>query len=354
MPSSNEQKNALDKIFKKARVHFYKPIQIAEILHHHRVDGGLDLSDLESYRNVSKRWRDDISIRLIGRRSTSSQKFQDNLFDENAVPPRLLVALGEENKAGGGFVEAYVYRAMRLRLSAVRAAGDYIKNSNADTFSIKELTERFVRTPGLKRSIDKMYEIAVYALFTSIVRALRAKITVEIENQDSDILNDFGSFVKMVLGIDAHSPKLSFPAALYRVGVTNAADRGVDMWANFGPAIQVKHLSIKPETVEEIADDILADKIVIVCVDADKEAIETLLAQVGWGARIQGIVTLNDLDEWYRLSLGEKHRASLGLALLGDLAREFDAEFPSSEHIDPFMQERGYDRVQLPDGWIPK
>ena len=158
----------------------------------------------------------------------------------------------------------------------------------------------------------------------------------------------------MVLGIDAHSPRLSFPAALYRVGVTNAADRGVDMWANFGPAIQVKHLSLKPETVEEIADDIRADRIVIVCVDADKEAIEALLSQVGWGERIQGIVTLNDLNEWYQLSLGEKHRDKLGLALLGDLDREFNAEFPSSEQIDPFMRERGYDRVQFPEGWIPK
>ena len=33
-------------------------------------------------------------------------------------------------------------------------------------------------------------------------------------------------------------------ANINRIGVTNAADRGLDMWANFGPAIQIKHLSL--------------------------------------------------------------------------------------------------------------
>ena len=32
----------------------------------------------------------------------------------------------------------------------------------------------------------------------------------------------------------------------------NAADRGLDMWANFGPAIQVKHLTLDESAVREI------------------------------------------------------------------------------------------------------
>lgn len=72
-------KIALDKIIKKSRVHFYKPIQIAEMLFHDRTNTRLELSDLESYRNASKRWRDQITQKLIGRISTSSQKYQDNM-----------------------------------------------------------------------------------------------------------------------------------------------------------------------------------------------------------------------------------------------------------------------------------
>ena len=89
MPANKKVKKALDAIIKQSRVHFYKPIQIAEILHRYRLERKWDLKDLESYRNVSKRWRDEVSIRLVGRRSTSSQKYQDNVFEANAMPPSL-------------------------------------------------------------------------------------------------------------------------------------------------------------------------------------------------------------------------------------------------------------------------
>lgn len=54
------EKQALDSLIKKSRVHFYKPIQIAEILHRNRVDG-LNVDDLNNYRSPSKRWRDEVS-----------------------------------------------------------------------------------------------------------------------------------------------------------------------------------------------------------------------------------------------------------------------------------------------------
>ena len=49
-------KNALDSIIKKSRIHLYKPIQIAEILHVVRTNHDLkvDLANLESYRTRSK------------------------------------------------------------------------------------------------------------------------------------------------------------------------------------------------------------------------------------------------------------------------------------------------------------
>src|SRR3989339_168677 len=295
MPNINVSKQALDTVIRKSRVHLYKPIQIAEILYHHRIDKDWDLSDLESYRNISKKWRDEVSNLLVGRHSTSSQKFQDNIFEANAMPPTLLVELGKINSKGKGFVEAYIYKALEARLSSVLEIDTYIKSSTSDAFSLKELVSFFQTTPGLRRSIDKMYEILVYALFATIVRALQAEVTLEIKNKDAAILKDFERFIKMVLGIDSKQTRLVLPAALYRVGVTNAADRGLDIWANFGPAIQVKHLTLTPELMEDIADDITSDRIVIVCIDTERETIETLLKQVGWSERIQGVITINDL-----------------------------------------------------------
>lgn len=347
----NLSKAALDLVIRKSRVHLYKPIQIAEILHRHRMEKSWKLTDLQSYRNISKRWRDEVSLRLVGRRSTSSQKFQDNIFEANATPPALLAQLGEINKKGGGFVEAYIYRALETRLASVREVESYVKKATPDTFDLKKAVSLFQTVPGLRRSVDKMYEILVYALFATIVRALQAQITLEIGNKDEEILKDFARFIKMVLGIDAKQTKAVLPAALYRVGVTNAADRGLDMWANFGPAIQVKHLTLTAELVEDIADDITADRIIIVCLDAEREAIKTLLKQVGWSERIQDVITINDLDDWYKLCLSAKYRENLGSKLLQDLEREFVAEFPSSEEIGPFMAERGYDKMSLPPDW---
>lgn len=351
MRKNNDSKKALDTIIKKSRVHFYKPIQVAEILYNHRVKENLNLKDLESYRNVSKKWRDNVSIRLIGRRSTSSQKYQDNVFDNNAMPPNLLYELGKINNDNGGMVEAYVYNSLREKLSSVYEIEKYIKDATMDNFSLKHLISIFRQDSGLRRSIDKMYEITVYALFSTIVRELKAQITIEIKNEDKEVLKDFENFIRMVIGIDSKKTKLILPAALYRVGVTNAADRGLDMWANFGAAVQVKHLTLTPETIEDIVEEIKADRIVIVCLTTEKKVIEALLKQMGWAEKIQGIITLDDLNDWYNLCLSKKYKDRLGKNLLSDMERELKAEFPSSDEITPFLKERGYTKMALSDEW---
>ena len=61
----SEAKIALDKVIKKARVHLYKPIQIAEILYRDRVVKDIKLSELETYRAKSKKWRDLICIPFL-------------------------------------------------------------------------------------------------------------------------------------------------------------------------------------------------------------------------------------------------------------------------------------------------
>ena len=42
-------KDQLDTVIRKARVHFYKPIQIAEILRRDRIEKDIDLGDLDTY-----------------------------------------------------------------------------------------------------------------------------------------------------------------------------------------------------------------------------------------------------------------------------------------------------------------
>lgn len=332
-------------------MHLYKPIQIAEILYHYRYGDDIDPSQVETYRNISKRWRDEVTKRLIGRVSTSSQKYQDNLFEPNAMPPELLNELTEFNNKKKGLVENYIYHKLQNRLSMVLEAFSYIETAATKTFDLGEYLSLFSKTAGLKRSIDKAYEITVYALFSTIVSALRVKVSLSIENLDKEILEDFESFIEMVLGLSKDNTTIEIPARLFRVGVTNAADRGLDMWANFGPAVQVKHVSLSEELAEDVSDNISADRIILVCLDGEADTIDRVMKQLPFSERIQGIITKSDLIDWYAICLSKKYRESLGKQLLLNLRREFNFEFPSTKEIKPFLKERGYDPAKLGGEW---
>lgn len=346
-----QAKQTIDKIIQKGRVHFYKPFQIAEVLRRHRLNELQNLADLESYKNISKKWRDEVSTILVGRISTSSARYQDDVFNQNACPPEAIVVLGKYNNETNGLIEAYIYKMFEYRVSMVRNLFIKIKHATPATFQLSELISDFEKKPGLKRSIDKIYEITVYALFSTIVRALRIQMSLTIENKDLQVLNDFQAFLTKVIGFKEGSNSLSLPASLFRLGSTNAADRGLDIISNFGPAIQVKHLTLNSEEIGDICEGLSADKIIIVCKDSEVSTLDAVIEQLGLKDRLQSIVTFKDLESWYQTCLNENYSSSLGVNLLADFVREFSNEFPSLEGLDHFMTLRGYDQIQLRDEW---
>ena len=84
------------------------------------------------------------------------------------------------------------------------------------------------------------------------------------------------------------------------------------MWANFGMAIQIKHLSLTEYLAENIVSSVSSDRIVIVCKDTEQKIIVSLLNQIGWKSKIQSIVTETDLIEWYEKSLRGKFSNIIG------------------------------------------
>ncbi len=281
----------MDTVIRKSRIHLYKPIQIAEILYHDRVFGDIDLLDLEDYRNRSKHWRDDVCRLLLGRVCTSSARFQDDLFNESALPPTLIYELGKENRRTGGAVEAYIYRQFTGKHSQLSDALKYCSETTKDDFDIKKFIDSFRNEPGLKRSLDKIYEIIVYSIFSTLVEALKLQVEIFVDSENSMLLTEFKDFAKKIMCIDFSNPKYIQDAKVYRVGVTNAADRGLDMYSNWGPAVQIKHLSLDVELAENIVSNISSDRVVIVCKDAEQDIIVSLLTQIGWRSHIQSIVT---------------------------------------------------------------
>ncbi|MCQ2529082.1 MAG: HaeII family restriction endonuclease [Saccharofermentans sp.] len=345
MPDRSEAKKALDSLIKKSRVHLYKPIQIAEILYRDRVVKDINLGHLEDYRTRSKKWRDAISEELLGRVCTSSAKFQDDLFNETAIPPRIIEVLGEENRRTNGAVEAYIYRLFSNKHSQLQQALDYCLKSTPKDFYVKTFIDSFWNEPGLKRSLDKIYEIVVYALFATLVETLDLQIKVSVDESKIDVLNEFNDFAKMVMCIDNNNLYHIEDAHVYRVGVTNAADRGLDMYSNWGPAIQIKHLSLDVELAKNIVSSVSADKVVIVCKDAEKDIILSLLNQIGWKSHIQSIITETDLILWYEKALRGKYASQMGENLLLTLSAEIAEEFPSVDIASPTISSRGYESV---------
>lgn len=351
MPTRIQAKEALDAVIRKSRIHLYKPIQIAEILYRDRVVQDINLLNLEDYRTKSKHWRDEICRSLLGRVCTSSAKFQDDLFNETALPPTLIHELGKENRRTNGGVEAYIYNLFLQKHNQLASALDYCLHSTKETFQVQHLIDSFWNEPGLKRSLDKIYEIIVYALFSTLVDALNLHVEISVDESKLALLTEFSDFSNMIMCLDFSNPSYIQDAKVYRVGVTNAADRGLDMYSNWGPAIQIKHLSLDVDLAKNIVESVSSDKIIIVCKDAERDVIISLLTQIGWRSHIQSIVVESDLIRWYEKALRGTYAELLGDELIACLCREITEEFPSVDIIPEKIRNRHYDTLKTDDFW---
>lgn len=257
-----------------------------------------------------------------------------------------MVILGEENERTDGAVEAYIYRHFTNKYNQLENALNYCLEATKENFYVKKLIDSFWNEPGLKRSLDKIYEIVVYALFSTLVNTMDMKVEVAIDRSKVELLSEFEDFTKKVMCLDIQHMSHTQDAHVYRVGVTNAADRGLDMYSNWGPAIQIKHLSLDVELAEDIVNSVSSDRIVIVCKDAEEDVIVSLLTQIGWQSHIQSIVTENNLITWYEKALRGKYSHLLGENLLATLAEEIALEFPSVDRIPPILKERHYEKIK--------
>jgi len=339
-----EAKKLLDNVIKKGRIHFYKPIQIAEILYRDRIYKDIDLADLETYRSPSKKWRNEICEQFVGRISTSSSKYQDDIFNQTAVPPAALIALGIVNREEDGSIESYIYSRFSERFNQLSSALSYCSSNKKETFDLDYFLNIFWNEPGLRRSIDKIYEIVVYALFSSLIDALEVSIEISMNPEKQNLLNEFSDFAKNVIQLSSAKCSIKRKARINRAGVTNAADRGLDMWANFGLAIQIKHLSLTEELASNIVSSVSADRIVIVCKDIEEKIIISLLTQIGWKSRIQSVITESQLLNWYAKALRGQFSNEIGNNLLQKIMAEILIEFPTTNNkeFSAFLKLRKY------------
>ena len=354
--SLKEAKERLDQLIRKTRDVFYKPMAVAEILHRNRT-ARLNLAVKDEYRRPSDRWSKDVARALWGAATSSNSRYWDQMFDEPVMTPETLVALGKANKSRSfpGLVETYIYAHLSDKLQGIRQILDWVSGQKPKEFRLVDLINKFVDDHRYVQSVDKLYEVMVYALFEVVIQRLDAKISLTI-NPNSLILKTFDDFAFMVLGVNASNPCIEQPARLYRVGKANASYGGLDMWANFGPAVQVKHVSLTMDGCGDICEKIYADKIIIVCKDAAAEVVSAVLTQVGLGERIRGVIPESLLCDWFHKACNMPNDPQMGRDLLHVLVREMGHEFSTSQddaldRMTEFTTRRKYDYRNLPDGW---
>jgi hypothetical protein len=346
-----DAKERLDKLIKKSKDILHKPIGVAEVLFRSRTEG-LELGDREAYRRKSDRWSKTVVRGIRGFASTSNSKYWDQLFDNERLPPGAMVALGRANEADPDMpaVETYIYAHLEHRLQGIKEIIEWVSKRKPGEFNLRELIKKFFGDQRLKNSIDKLYEVLVYALFEVVARRIDATVCMKVDH-DNAILKKFDDMALEVLGVNSGSPSIEYPAQLFRVGRANASDGGLDMWANFGPAVQVKHLSLtKAEAFQDICDRISADRIVIVCKDAATTVVEEVLEHEDLKDRIQGVITESMLCEWWDRACSLAEDPSMGADLLQELVEAIAEEF-SVAGTDDFIASRGYRLDKLPDDW---
>ena len=345
-------KERLDRLIREASVYLYKPILIAEIMHRDRIVKDIDLADPVSYRKVIVDWREIICPRLVGQTPILHWRYLLQMFDEEVLPPAAIIELAEANHHGSGVVEVYIYNRLMSRFGKVAELRTLLVNAETETFDAKRFIDRF-EDMSLRRSIDKAYEIVAYALFETLVKHLKATITISVDGHRRQIPPAFTHFARLVLGVDSAHTEIPQRVRRYCVGTANATDASLDMWANFGLAIQVKHFTLSLDHVGEITDREIAEQIVIVCKEAEIPVIEVVARQTGLKDRIRGFITEADLLDWYDLCKSKKYCSTLGKGLMAELMRQFDIEFPpnNAEAIDAFFSERGYSANILTGQW---
>jgi type II restriction enzyme len=321
----------LDNVISKSRVEMYKPIQVAEVLHAARIDKSIQLDQLETYRLQSKQLRDAVTRELIGKVSTSSAKFQDDVWNDTAVPPEAMKILGDLNVKNGA-VEEYIYQNVWLKnsfLILIRDHLDTIKNIG----DINSLFAAF-NEDGMRSSGDRLFEIFVVAVLQADISSLNVKIKFE----EKKPMTGDSSAERIVQAIQGLTHTLHFS----RIGHTNAADAGLDIWSNFGAIVSVKNYKLDEHLALKVLGDTPIGQLVIACDSYSIEALEVLKKE-----STNRSITLVTKDELIQDAERLLDNQSSAEEFLKVFLSNFDHEFPRNTTLEVFMQSRGY-KIEKP------
>jgi hypothetical protein len=321
----------LDRVIALSRVEMYKPIQIAEILREYTKNKSFSPASLETYRSLSRDLRNKVTLELIGKVSTSSMRYQDDVWNPSALPPAAVTTLANFNCHHE--VDEYIYQhvyAKSLQMIEIRKILDGIKSSE-DVRSIFRLFD----TPGLRSSADRLFEVFALAVLQTQIE--KSNFTFILSGDSKTIAGLTGK--KLISLAEGEGNQLK----LAKMGHTNAADAGLDIWTNFGVVVSVKNYFLSLDLFQSVLDDTPVGLLVIIC-ESTNSLVERELEKVAHEREVVLITSeelLNDVEILLRDSV-------LSNVFIGKLKSFYDKEFPLALTLETFMKKRKY-KIAPPD-----
>jgi hypothetical protein len=250
-----------------------------------------------------------------------------------------MVALGNANSTNH-VVEAYIYSFIVEKNQELVTARSTVSNLNSKR-QIENLLAAF-DVPTLKSSADRLYEILATAVFKTELS--QTSYTISIDGpKPTNHQNSIDALVDLVF----HFP---MPLEVDRLGHTNAADAGLDIWTNFGVAVNVKRLPLNVALLDKIVKDTPIGSLHIVCLKVEPAALAKLGQLKKAGLKIS-VTTLKDLLNSVETLTGNKTSLKLFVDIL---TKSFDQEFPMAKTLGDFIKSRDYFSTPLTGLWQRK
>lgn len=316
--------DALDNLIRLSRVEMYKPIQVAEVLYRLRTRSEFTALELDSYKNPSIHWRDAVTERVMGKRSTSSAQFQHHLWGESAMPPRTLDVLAQINSADGA-IEKRIYSAVLSKQVELIEFRSKLLNIS-DSEELQNIFQIF-SNPSLSTSRDRLFEIIVEGVFQSLVQETRIFLSIHGFSENGP---------NALMALKGLVSAKQIPLKVARLGRTNAADAGIDVWTNFGVLVNIKHREIDTVLLEQILNDTPKGELLIVCKSVSTEVLDFLSENSN---RNVAFVTIQEL--WEAVDDISK-TPDTWRYFKEQLQAGFDLEFPMATSLTEFLSEREY------------
>jgi hypothetical protein len=261
----------------------------------------------------------------MGKVSTSSMRFQDDLWNESAIPPTALVALFNANQ--NNRVEEYIYQHVYAKSGQMI----HIRKKLGSTKTVADIEAIFglFDEEGLRTSADRLFE--VFALTVLQTQIDGSDFTFSLSGNSSTVSGNTG---KKLISI-AESQKNVLELA--KIGHTNAADAGLDIWTNFGVVVSVKNYNLDEDLLLQVLSDTPVGLLTVICETASSHLAKNL-GRISKNRPIV-IITREELIADAGLLLAKEKSAVI---FIQKFISFFDKEFPLATSLESFMLKRNY------------